>query len=92
MSARAFSLSELRRTALAECERIDLMQDALVKAGLRTVPDVGEMHKAERFAAIARLIDLVKSDPVLFEEFKRATARLRPKDPVARPADLAEAE
>jgi len=85
---RTWRMRDLRLLALTEGQRIESGQHALVAAGLRTHADLFAIDRAEGLYALARVVDLLVSDPVLNAQFKAAVKRLRATRPIEPPEEV----
>lgn len=65
------------RTALAEAERIEIVQAAHVAAGLLKKPDAAQLRRRDDFAGMARLIEIIESDTNVLRWVKAGAARLK---------------
>ena len=66
----SITLTEMRDVAAAEARRIEVTQEALVKAELRQAPDQGELHRMAVFDAIVRLIDACQGNRTIMGELR----------------------
>ena len=82
---RTWRLRDLRLLALKEGERIESSQQALIRAGMREYADLVATERAEGLYALARVVNLLVSDPVLNSQFKAAVKRMQPTRPVEEP-------
>ncbi|TGN90904.1 hypothetical protein EOW77_0003465 [Bradyrhizobium yuanmingense] len=69
------NIMRMQQTALAEMERIEITQRALVAEKLLAAPDAGAMARRDDFAGIVRLIDLIQTDAVMLDRLKAGMAR-----------------
>lgn len=86
------TLDRMQLTAFEEMERIQIMQDALVREGMRSEPDAGQVRKRDDFAGIVRLIDMINSDAVMLDRLKTGLARAQALRAAVVPADDVEVE
>ena len=87
VAERTWRLRDLRLLALKEGERIESGQQALIKAGMREYADLVATERAEGLYALARVVNLLVSDPVLNAQFRAAVKRMLPTRPLEDPAE-----
>jgi hypothetical protein len=61
----------MQRTAFLEAERIEICEDARVRAGDRPEPLPELVERRDDFAGIVRLIDRIMSDATLLERLSK---------------------
>jgi hypothetical protein len=71
--AKSFSLGVLQKLAIAEADRVEAVQELLVKNGDRSTPDQRQLNKAEGWRAIASLVERC-SDPIIKERLRSMRA------------------
>ena len=64
------------QTAQAEVERIQIVQDAHVSAGLLKKPDAVQQRRRDDFAGMVRLIEIIEGDKVMLERIQAGRSRL----------------
>ena len=80
------TLERMQRTAQIEAERIEISQDARVRAGMLKEPMPQQVEARDDFAGIVRLIDAITSDQMIMDRLKermRGAAAARRAVPAA---------
>jgi len=75
------TLLDIDRYALAEAERIEQTQDALIAAELRRFVDPGKLRERDICNAIARLVRLCRGDKVILERLPAEVSAMREREP-----------
>jgi hypothetical protein len=65
------TFDRMSAAAAAEAGHIEIVQAALVEAGIRTEPDRGQLALRDDFDGIVRLIELIKNDTLVLERLTR---------------------
>lgn len=70
------TLAKMQYHAQLEAERIEIVQDALVDAGLLKVAHPDMVERRDAFAGVVRLLDIIQSDPEILDrlEYRRKFA------------------
>ena len=71
------NLDRMLLSAVAEMERIQITQDALVAEGMLKNADPRQIRRRDDFAGMVRLIEIVTSDQVMRDRLKAGAARER---------------
>jgi len=72
------TLSRMQRTAWLEAERIEISQDARVRAGLLKQPMSDQVAMRDDLMGVVRLIDAIESDQRLKESIADRLDAMRP--------------